>query len=378
MGTSIIWSYLLVAALGQGTQPAAGAPRDPAEGLVPGDRFSVRIEYSNKWSLEAMAGKPRARSPGASALSRARGSAAKSEGAPAGVTVPPERANTGASARPASAGPKNAGAGSTPAPSSQGNPSGVFSTGGFTAGRDPLSIDLKLLGEVKGEGRMVLALDVARVHYWNSRGAEWTIAPKKEGELTRAENMALALVADWKTLTFGSMEFEMVEEQLLGLAIAILDGEKLEAEFGSSEAPIRCRDFDAIDGPLDRKLGGVFPTATFHLMTTFLNDAASRILGPKPEGPIRGSRFERRGIPYSLAGAIRPGGRPAMKVFGKTYQASTGVGVKDWVTFDVATGLVFERDYHNFRDSRRGNTVRFGLARWRVTGTGLEARSGSR
>jgi hypothetical protein len=347
--------------------PAATVDRGPVpdreDGLAPGDRFTVAIRYSNRWSDEMV-------SSGAKNLRR----------------VPRARAATAPPQVPS--GERSGGSAGGPIAGSSGRSGKRSSDGGpgsrqanrvppprprtVSLGRDPLSVALTFHGEATGFRTFRLRLDVSGVHYWNDRGDQWTIDLREADAVSRARSLTEELRVRWAGITAPGIEKDLVEEQLLGVSLVLLHGLEIEAAIDSPSVDARIPGFYEA---LESRLAGASPRDFWPVIMAFLVEMVARITPPTYDPPAQGATFEARGIPYKVERIARERGRRMAKFFGKSYQLRPGIGQKDWITVDLGRGLVVERRFERYQETRRGATVRFGRAIWEASLTGIEEAS---
>ncbi len=244
-----------------------------------------------------------------------------------------------------------------PRPSGRGLPSS-------TASRDPLFVTMRLHGEVRDHQRSVVRIEVVQVHYTDSRGTRWTLRPAHERARKVAIEKATALLDRLPGASRVDQQVEMLEEQLLGLAIVLLEQGTFETDLAPLAGKPALAGFARL---LDARLPARCTREVRHEVERFFEEAVARIRAPQPVRWAPGQRFDECGIHYKVDRVFTRKGRPTARLFGKCYDAWTGFGCKDLATVDVTTGLVLQRNFFRHRDTNRSGKVLFGARRWRLT-----------
>jgi hypothetical protein len=334
--------------LGSASFPSSAATenapaRRDGQGILPGDRFLVRIQYTNTWSDESMTRKPEG------ATRAARPATRGSVSLPAPSSQQTKRSSISPPTPAPSAPP------APPAPPAE-RPRSA------TNGHEPITVAMTFQGDIHEGGRINLSTAVERVHYWDGEGTDWEIDARRADSTARATEMARQLTAIWATLSPG-LKREFIEEQLLGVAIVLLDGGSFDVELGPGGPELSVLEFDDL---LEARLPREYPSLLRYPIAAFFVEAAGKAFAPNAADPAPGEGLGERDPRYQVEKRSAVKGRPALTAFGKEYDAAAGIGFKDKVTYDARSGLVLERTYLRHQDSILGRRIRFGTTHWLV------------
>ncbi len=307
-------SVLASLALSIGAVARAGDDEPDAGGLAAGDRFSAKISFSNSWEEVAIFIPEEARAKGA--IDAAALQAMRDE---ALIRAAP-------------------------------------------LAQDPLFVDMILNVEVADDGMLEVRPDIERVHYFDDRGRKWTLEPRKAETRARAEKLVADLAFAWRRDFRSRLEREMLEEQLHGAAVALLQGASFRARVPRDGDP----SFEGLDEAVDAAVPGSFPAVLKDGIRWFFAEALLRTIAPNPTVPIRkGASFEARGIPFEVIGAGKKKGRPVVAIEGRCHRPAVGVSSREQIVFLLeAGGLVLESKSAVLHETIDGESNRFGTVRW--------------
>jgi len=238
--------------------------------------------------------------------------------------------------------------------------------------KDPLFVDATWRGEFLPEGRLCLTSRIARVHYFDDRGRTWTLEPQKGGaaERARTADRARAIVKEnagrWNPELSDRLEREMLEEQLLGAAIALLHEAPLEAALAERGKPASFVDLDDV---FRAKLPTEFPERLLDRVRRFYGETLLRVVTPAalpPEELRDGATFEKGGVSFKVEKVFRVKEDVRVRVSGSGGDAGTGRAMRQSIVFDARTGMVIETESIFVRDTEVNSSWWVGSERWKT------------
>ncbi len=284
--------------------------------LAAGDHFSVEINYSNSWEEVAIL------VPGRARPQRRLDAAALAQ----------MRAEAFASAVPIA--------------------------------EDPLFVDMILHAKVLEGGVLQVKPEMTRVHYHDDRGRRWTIDPKKADARELAEKLVDDLSFAWRRDFRSRLEREMLEEQLLGAALVLLDGAEFEVQLDRGEDPI----VKGLDKAMSQNVPDSFPSVLRDSVNWFFREAVTRISAPtsgKSPGEVtRGAKFVSGGMPFKVVKTGKKWGQKVVVVEGYVHRIKVGVSTREHAVYFPNTGLVLEGQVTTFHETVGGASNRFGSVKW--------------
>ncbi len=330
-----IATLLLVLVGSMASVVSAQRPAPREMGLVPGDSFTARVRYSNSWGestviVQPASGPASPRTPSAPV--------------PAGGSLP--AAGQAAAASAASSG---------------GTVRLVPRIEAVPLGNDPLFVDLKLEVKVLEEGRYSLKPVVDSVHYFDDRGRRWTIQLKEPLAREKALKLVKELSIALKGTTPSGLEAQMIEEQLVGASIVLLNGSTLEALApGWRSEP----QLPGIEEVLRDSLPEELRKSVRDTVTRFFLDAASRAVPRAPAGIQAGAKHEVGGVSFTAEKIRHPKGGSQALLVGASSDPGVGTLVKERFWADRVTGLPVEGSSLRLRENLTGNNHRYDAVKW--------------
>lgn len=237
---------------------------------------------------------------------------------------------------------------------------------------DPLFAEFKLEGSVAEEKSIFVKLNVSRVHYFDNRGREWTIQPAEEGAKARAAEILKRAASSWREDLSDWPEKEMLEEQVVGAALALLHEAELQLEPAGADG--RRLEFRGLSDLLDERLPRSLEKALRSKVAALLSDIARRAFSPVlPEELLARREFERDGVSYRTEGMRRAADSP-VRFTSERADDGSGRRLRETLSIDPRTRLVLEGSSIAIRDSLRDRDAWVGFERWSMKLVQFKAR----
>ncbi len=321
-----------VAVLAEETSRAA--PVRPT--LRPGDRFTVDLKYSNAWEVASVHVDGRSW-PGAPLTPAELAAFRKS---PSGTKLRKGPSETTAT-EPAM----------QPVPRAE----------------DPLFVDMNLRCEANTDRTLTIVPAVSRVRYFDDRGRDWTISGAKRGSRVRAEAIIESTSSAWSPSLRDELEREMLEEQLLGAAVVLLNDVEIRISLDSSTGQPAFVDLATL---LDRALPARYPKDLRPRIERFFQDALARVVSVPASRDLsrvrRGANFAVDGVTYDILEVKATRGRVRVRAAGSTKPDASGRRLREVIVFDARTGVVLEATSAVVQNDYKAGAARFGFMRWQT------------
>ena len=229
---------------------------------------------------------------------------------------------------------------------------------------DPLIVNFQLNGTVTKPGELNVVPRFAKVKYFDGSGRAWSLNPNARRDRAKAEKIVRRLSPQWRADLEDELEREMLEEQLLGAALALLHDAEVNVTLERLDAAPA---FPKLGELLDVRLPEVFPSALRQKVVTFLRQAIEQAITPAAADLAqlrRGREFQAGALTYKVGAVTTAKDGYRVRAEGWVERDDEGRRRSDRLVFDAGTGLVIEGTSTIAQDHLEGNTMRIGVVRW--------------
>jgi len=231
---------------------------------------------------------------------------------------------------------------------------------------DPLFVDFVVDGYVTAADRLTLTPRVSRVRYFDDRGRDWTILPRRKQAPAAAIAILKRVTAAWRADLDDIYEKEMLEEQFVGATMVLLHKTPLEVAIADGRATAKLDE-------IDRVLADIVPEEASRglrqVTVRFCRDAIAKVVVPVTytlPDLRKGKKLTTDGRSYDVEKVVAGKRRASVRVSRHTQPDEAGTRISETLTFDARTGVVLEATSFAIVDSMRASVAKVGYTRWKT------------